>query len=603
MRPGSTVKVRSSTAVKPPNLLVSPVNSTRAPRSPVLVMPPLPGRSPRPSSSRHSTRRPLLRCDMRLARPAVAALAAALCLGTLPAASGAASGGTPRAVPRLADPATPGPTVHSSDGRRGPLLAAVSDTGRLAGRSADEGVDPTVTSWQVVPGLTYAAWTVLRPQGPVQLHQLTADLTQPGLVLDQVSGPTVPQRAPLTTWLRADGAVAGVNADFFDIHDTGAPLGVGVDRQRRTLHAPASGWNTTFVVDTAGRARVVQDRLVARVSRRGRAPIGVARLNSPVVPVDGIGLYDRAWGTAPGRPVVDDAPVVREVRIRSGVVRHNRRTLSRGTRIDSQLLVGRGAGARALRSLRVGQRVTVSTALSVPARVAVGGSATLLTGGQLATTDDRELHPRTAVAVDRDAQLLHLLVADGRSPTSAGLTLVQLAELLAVPGRRRGAQPRRRRVLDDGGRRPDRGGGRAQHPVRRPGTARAQRPRVPLDAARALRGLGTRSGRGSEQQRGGRVLHDRGDVGEEARAHLAVDVAVVEGQRQRADVADLQPLVGTRADHPRLPPGGAEAQDRRLAGVDDRRPGVDPEHAHVGDREGAARSSRRAGCGPPARSR
>ena len=52
----------------------------------------------------------------------------------------------------------------------------------------------------------------------------------------------------------------------------------------------------------------------------------------------------------------------------------------------------------------------------------------------------------------------------------------------------------------------------------------------------------------SEQQRGAGVLQDAGHVGEEARALLAVDVAVVEGQRQRGHVArhDLVDAVAGR---------------------------------------------------------
>lgn len=44
----------------------------------------------------------------------------------------------------------------------------------------------------------------------------------------------------------------------------------------------------------------------------------------------------------------------------------------------------------------------------------------------------------------------------------------------------------------------------------------------------------------SEEQRSGGVLHDRGDVSQEAGSALPVDVPVIEGQRQRADVPDLQ---------------------------------------------------------------
>src|SRR5215203_3718747 len=78
-------------------------------------------------------------------------------------------------------------------------------------------------------------------------------------------------------------------------------------------------------------------------------------------------------------------------------------------------------------------------------------------------------------------------------------------------------------------------------------------------------------GRRSPEQGGGRVVEHPGDVGEEHRAELAVDQPVVERQRELGDLPDCELAV----DDPRHRPHLAEAQDRRLAGVDDRRPGVD----------------------------
>jgi hypothetical protein len=342
-------------------------------------------------------------------------------LGAVPGASGgviSSAGSQPR----------PHPTIHSSDGVRGSLLSTFPQHARLFGARLDE------VGWQVAPGLDYSQWTEFAPQGPTRIFLLTAHWDEPGLVLDQVSGPTVTARAPLSDWLADDAAIAGVNADFFDINDTGAPLGVGVDRQRRTLHAPRSGWNTSFVIDSRGVPQVVKDVLVSRIVRSGKAAIGVSNFNSPSIPVGGIGDYTSAWGRAPGRRVVEGATAVREVKVRGGVVRYNRKSLSSGSVISGDLLVGRGAGAPALRSLAVGQRVQIQRALSVPAQVAVSGSVQLLHNGQPTTTDNGELHPRTAIGIDLDQRLLHLVVVDGRSENSGGDTLLQLAELLQSLG-------------------------------------------------------------------------------------------------------------------------------------------------------------------------
>ena len=338
------------------------------------------------------------------------------------------------AVPRdnevaLASSTSPGPSVHSSDGLRGPIQAdAPRRQARLSAPLMEE------LGWTVAPGLEYSRWTQVEPQGPVQVHLLTARLDEPGLVLDQVSGATAQSVAPLMQWLRADHAVAGVNADFFDVDDTGAPLGVGADRQRLLLHAPRSGWNNTFLIDSAGVPRVMEDRVYARIVPQGGATMTISNFNSPVVAQDGIGLYTSTWGRTSGRSVVDGTRSVRQVVVRGGVVRSNSTTLSSGATISGALLVGRGDGARRLQGLRVGRRVRIEKSMSLDARVAVGGSVQLIRGRAVITKDDGELHPRTAIGIDRDLRLLHLVVVDGRSVSSTGQTLLQLAEMLRSLG-------------------------------------------------------------------------------------------------------------------------------------------------------------------------
>jgi Phosphodiester glycosidase len=325
-----------------------------------------------------------------------------------------------------------GPTRHSSDGVRGPNLADLTETAQR--RSRLGALETDEVGWTVAPGLEYSRWTRLELQGPVQVHLLTARLDQPGLVLDQVSGTAIRSRAPLTQWLRADNAVAGVNADFFDIGDTGAPLGVGADRQRRLLHAPRSGWNNAFLIDAAGTARVMVDHFYGRVVPRVGSARTITNFNSPVVASDGIGLYTSAWGRTAGRNVVNGAGRVRQVVIRDGVVRSNSTTLSSGSTITGSVLVGRGDGAGRLRELKVGRRARIEKALGTGARMAVGGSVQLIRSGTVVTKDNGELHPRTAIGIDRDLRLLHLVVVDGRSESSSGHTLLQLANLLRELG-------------------------------------------------------------------------------------------------------------------------------------------------------------------------
>ena len=55
----------------------------------------------------------------------------------------------------------------------------------------------------------------------------------------------------------AAGVIGAVNGDFFDISDTGAALGVGIDRERGVLQGSTAGWNNaSFYLDSAGQPQI-----------------------------------------------------------------------------------------------------------------------------------------------------------------------------------------------------------------------------------------------------------------------------------------------------------------------------------------------------------
>ena len=112
----------------------------------------------------------------------------------------------------------------------------------------------------------------------------------------------------------------------------------------------------------------------------------------------------------------------------------NRARLSKGRLITGRVLIGRGEGADRLSRLRRGQRVRLAWGFGRAPQFAVGGSEVLLRSGDVLATDDVELHPRTAVGIDHQTGHVLLVVVDGRSESSSGATLVELAELLQAEG-------------------------------------------------------------------------------------------------------------------------------------------------------------------------
>src|SRR5207344_970096 len=99
--------------------------------------------------------------------------------------------------------------------------------------------------------------------------------------------------------------------------------------------------------------------------------------------------------------------------VRRGRVVSNRSQFPRSLRVRDLVLVGRGTGAGQLARLRAGQRITADVSLSEDVAMALTGNTFLARGGVRVAKDDVDLHPRTAIGIDRDTGQLLLLVVDG----------------------------------------------------------------------------------------------------------------------------------------------------------------------------------------------
>jgi hypothetical protein len=272
-------------------------------------------------------------------------------------------------------------------------------------------------------------------RGRYRVHVVSADPSVKGVRLDYSSLAKVPRRGPLTKLLRRDDAVAGVNGGFFDIYDTGAPLGVGRDRERGFLHAAKYTWKNAFTTSTSGGLRIGPVTLQAGIVEHPE--IEITNVNSPRVREGKVGLYTRDWGTTSGYSITDGQKRhVRVVQVEDGRVVARSTTLNSGEPITGSVLVGRGPGADQLADLPVGSRATVNARIPDRYRVAISGESVLLKNGRVRVRDDVYLHPRTAVGIDRDSGRVLLVAVDGRQDFSRGLTLVELARLM----RRLGAE-------------------------------------------------------------------------------------------------------------------------------------------------------------------
>src|ERR1700730_14300645 len=128
---------------------------------------------------------------------------------------------------------------------------------------------PTVvrSSGSTVPvasGVEYSHFSVVTTNGPLDIHQLSVDLGDSTVRLGMgLAGERLmSEDETVSSMARRSRAVAGVNGDYFDIHESGMPLSITV-KDGQLLRSPV-GW-VAFVVDKDGRARIVRFRWTGSV--------------------------------------------------------------------------------------------------------------------------------------------------------------------------------------------------------------------------------------------------------------------------------------------------------------------------------------------------
>ncbi|MDO0916937.1 phosphodiester glycosidase family protein [Streptomyces sp. DT2A-34] len=347
------------------------------------------------------------------------------------------------------------------------LLTALSALAgaALAGAAPADAAQPGTP---IAPGVVYDEFDIAAAKGTTHAHLLTVDLGDPHVRLDLLHPGAVAARATVSQQATAQGAVAGVNGDFFNISEaqhpgvqaTGASVGPAIARGRALKAAvpdgqrfgPAlpPGTNTEDVlgVGVDRRARLDGLRLVGSIrTPEGRLPL--RGLNQYALPVGSIGAFTAAWGSASrvratcGTDTDRAAPCstdTYEVTVRRGRVVSMADTPGSGPIApDTTVLVGREEGAQQLRKFFAGEPVKVrhqlvAAASRVPYRFALGGYPVLDDGQPLPGLDDRASAVRTAVGIANGGRRLLLLALDGAREYRTGLTIAEVASVMRELG-------------------------------------------------------------------------------------------------------------------------------------------------------------------------
>lgn len=357
-------------------------------------------------------------------------------------------------APAVAEPVPPPGVDGAGSGERPDARV------RALPSSAEVGEVRFTSSERTAPGVTFRAFETSGAGGRVLGGLVDVDLRSPKVSVGLLHPPVVAARRTVSAMADALGAVAGVNGDFFNVSEThpgvaatgsssgpavveGRPLKGAVPDGQRFGPAlpPGASAEDVIGVGTDRRGRVARLHLTGTV-RAGKTSIALRGLNQYALRVGGVGAFDSRWGEVSRQRAVCGTDEARnapcstdtaEVSVRKGVVMGVSDTVGAGAiPADTTVLVGREKGADALRRLRPGDRVQVSYRFTGPVRFrfAVGGFPILRDGEPLDGLSPNGPAPRTAAGVSRDGRRFYLLVADGRSERSGGLTVAELADLL-----------------------------------------------------------------------------------------------------------------------------------------------------------------------------
>ncbi|MGL5206108.1 MAG: phosphodiester glycosidase family protein [Acidaminococcaceae bacterium] len=292
---------------------------------------------------------------------------------------------------------------------------------------------------EIDKNLRYVSWRDQQGTKPVWLHILEVG-NKGGYeirpILGQVS--TI-DKGRLSAAAMEAGAIAAVNASYFD----SSKWIIGNLKIEDDWVSCDFTPRTALIINQAGQAKIIPG-----LSYAGQA-VGK---NGKVAEITGINrerqandliLYNSFYGVSTGSNSFG-----REVRIEKGKVTEISVSGNMTLRPGSIVLSGHGPAAEFLKTLKIGSRMevrqTLEQAEADKAKHVIGAGPLLVRNGKVSVSAQEEQFPadiavgrapRTAIGVKADGSIL-LVVAEGRSEDSAGLTLNELAAYMVKLGAR-----------------------------------------------------------------------------------------------------------------------------------------------------------------------
>ena len=149
----------------------------------------------------------------------------------------------------------------------------------------------------VAPGVTLTSFDRIDSAGWLRADALSADLSG-GTAVDYLYSGAVSTPEPLSGPANRARAVAAVNGDFFDINNSSAAQGIGI-QSGQLIQSPVSGHHKAVGVTAQGIGKVVE--VYFEGTRPPAAPVTLTQFNN-LVQADGVGRVHAAVGRYTAQP-------------------------------------------------------------------------------------------------------------------------------------------------------------------------------------------------------------------------------------------------------------------------------------------------------------
>lgn len=293
----------------------------------------------------------------------------------------------------------------------------------------------------VTKGVTYEKKTRITDKGLVNIHIITADISNKNIKVGPIQSNTYGSRSTTSALVNNNGALAGINADYFDMSMTPVTsMGMVVDESKIVSLSEGEKGYASFLIDSDNNPFI--DYVYPKISftNNGQENIRVRAMNKYQRNFSAV-YFDRQAITSTKDLDAKFPDLVKFV-VKDGVIDY----ISKGGETVEVpengyiILVAATYAQYFYDSVKVGDKadIHINTSFDFSAiKTAIGGAGKILENGKYVNSgyvvSPGKRQPRSAVGISKDGKKIYLVAIDGRG-ISIGVTHEEFANILADLG-------------------------------------------------------------------------------------------------------------------------------------------------------------------------